>query len=439
MRLKIYSILMALLVAVTLTGCDDWAPAGSGNFPKNTGGLNLSAIELSVSETPSKPDLHSAPSRSSIDTRNFIVTILNSDRTPASFDGNVCSWTYSEMPEVITLPVGSYIVVARSHTPAPAAWNAPYYEGEAPFEVREGEITSIADGALTCVFKSIKIEVRFSAELLAKLGPDAKVNILAGEGGSLDWTPAETRMAYFKAPASASTVVATFSATIDGQQVVRHKEFADVNAGVYYVITFNLKTGNVNPPDEFGEIGTPGVDVDATIEEQDETGNITPPSPGVNPGDRPMGGENWPDTPGTPDTPAEKITVENAPGSNISFTSANACEEGKTYAVIFKSQLPMTNMIVDIISQSLSDEFLRGVGLAAHFDLADPGEFATALGPDGFGFPIGDKVVGQTQVNFDISPFIPLLNLYPNETHVFRVTVRDNAGNEKVVDLTFKS
>lgn len=440
MKHKIYTLLMALMVAVAFTGCgDDWMPQGSGKFPKNTGGVKLSTLQLNVTDTPSKPQ--NIRSRAGVDTSGFIVSILNTDRTPVSFDGKLCEWTYAQMPEVITLPTGSYIIMAKSHVPEAAAWGAPYYEGEAPLEVREGEISFVTDGALTCVFKSIKIEVRFAAELLAKMGPDAKVNVRGGVNGSLDWTGSETRIGYFKAPAEATTLIATFSGTLDGNLVVRHREFGNVTAGNYYVITFNLKGGNPTPPDETGEINTPGVDVDVTIEEQDEPGNITPPSPTPGSGDRPMGGENWPDTPGTPDTPPaqEAISVVNAPGSNIDFNGSNACEEGKTYAIVIKSQKPLANLIVDIISKSLNEDMLTDVGLTTHFDLASPGQYETALGKDGFGFPTGNQVVGQTEVNFDISPFIPLLNLYPGETHVFRLTIRDNEGTEKVVNLTFNT
>ena len=75
---------------------------------------------------------------------------------------------------------------------------------------------------------------------------------------------------------------------------------------------------------------------------------------------------------------------------------------------------------------------LRGVGLAATFDLAYPGDLETAL-KDSFGFPVGNEVIGQTDVVFDITQFVPLLNIYQG-THQFKITATD-ANNVQVVKL----
>ncbi|MDE6179211.1 MAG: hypothetical protein K2F86_08595, partial [Duncaniella sp.] len=115
--------------------------------------------------------------------------------------------------------------------------------------------------------------------------------------------------------------------------------------------------------------------------------------------------------------------------------------DGRTYSIKIKSENPMTHLKVKIKSDYLTDDFLQSVGLKTEFDLAEPGELgATLSDPEGFNFPVGDKVVGKTEVDFNLTPFIPLLNLsYATMVHTFELTVEDNQGNIKIVELKFQS
>ena len=89
---------------------------------------------------------------------------------------------------------------------------------------------------------------------------------------------------------------------------------------------------------------------------------------------------------------------------------------------------------------------LTGVGLAASFDLATglAGDGTTDLSetlsnPEGFNFPVGEKVTGVNEVTFNITKFVPLLNIYPGELHQFKITVVDKNGNSKDMTLKFQS
>jgi len=64
--------------------------------------------------------------------------------------------------------------------------------------------------------------------------------------------------------------------------------------------------------------------------------------------------------------------------------------------------------------------------LPMEFDLAYPGEYAEAF-KGSLGFPVGDEVIGQTDLVFDITQFIPLLAGFDG-THKFTITVEDQ-GN----------
>lgn len=70
--------------------------------------------------------------------------------------------------------------------------------------------------------------------------------------------------------------------------------------------------------------------------------------------------------------------------------------------------------------------------LPASFDLTDPDAampgLSAVLGKDGFGFPVGDEVAGQTEIPFSITSFLPLMGTFPGVTW-FTLTVVDTDGN----------
>lgn len=93
---------------------------------------------------------------------------------------------------------------------------------------------------------------------------------------------------------------------------------------------------------------------------------------------------------------------------------------------------------VEIISEEvLTPEVLDAVGLAPKLDLVSPGDYKEPL--EGLGFPTGEKVVGQTSVSFDISPFMPLIPLLGTGDSDFRLTVTDNEGQTTVASIMVHS
>ena len=93
---------------------------------------------------------------------------------------------------------------------------------------------------------------------------------------------------------------------------------------------------------------------------------------------------------------------------------------------------------VEIISEEvLTPEVLDAVGLAPELDLVSPGDYKEPL--EGLGFPTGEKVVGQTSVSFDISPFMPLIPLLGTGDSDFRLTVTDNEGQTTVASIMVHS
>lgn len=104
----IKKILYTAAAALMLTGCDDtW----NAKLDKE-GQLSLSGMGLDVVTT------ETIGSRAGEDVSNFIVTIKQGDE-------QINQWVYSKMPEIVTLPVGSYTVEAYSHVVAKQGWDCP--------------------------------------------------------------------------------------------------------------------------------------------------------------------------------------------------------------------------------------------------------------------------------------------------------------------------
>lgn len=452
MKTRIYSLLVALMSVVAFSACDDWTPAEQGAYPANTGGVSRSKMDVTVN------DEVTAIGRAIIDTSDYLVTVTEKGSDViATYEGKPCSWTYSTMPQIFTLPVGDYTVRVRSHEPSDAAWSEPYYEGSADFTVVNNNVTYI--GTVTCNFASVKVEIRFSEELANAMSDDSHVDVVAGVAGtSLTWSASETRYGYFYPAEDNPTIIATFTGTVKGQTVSATKNVTDAKRGNYYIFSFSLNTGNPILPDEFGDItgADSGIKIDFEVIESDVNSTVRPgETPSTDP-DRHPDSEEWPDepdpgpeTPDNPDEPKDEVIDIDATFDKDKIIPA---VEGE-YVLTIKTEEPITNVEVEIISPYLTTDFLNSVNLTSKFDLAYPER--SKVNPEdpnsadmdltdaltGFEFPIGEKVIGQREVIFNLSPFIPLLALddVPGRIHTFRLTVKDEKGNVKTQDLRFQN
>lgn len=147
-------------------------------------------------------------------------------------------------------------------------------------------------------------------------------------------------------------------------------------------------------------------------------------------------------------TPLTVRSSDDAPvvGPNIVWTDKSGSKTydfGKRYnhneveiVIDVTSQTGVTGFEIDIISDNvLTPSELIGVGLNSHLDLANPGEYQTALG--NLGFPTGANVQGQKSLSFDISGFMSLLTILNKEGNCdFKLTVTDASGtNIKTIQL----
>ena len=245
MKTNIYSLLAFAGIALAMGSCSD-----NPDYPldKNgqTGSVNLSELGVEVD------DQEQLLSRADIDTSAFLVKIVDADGN-AAYEA-----TMSTCKEIVTLPVADgYTVQIHSHEVENAAWSAPYYYGQTTFDVKANDIAEI--GTINCKFANIRVSVRYSDELLAIMGDDVTVTVKCSENGSaLDFAKGEQRSGYFKALEGSTTLAAEFNGTVQGNAATLVKALNDVKAGQHRVITFGVKTGNNDVPDEFGGVSIEG-------------------------------------------------------------------------------------------------------------------------------------------------------------------------------------
>lgn len=424
MKTKILSLMALLVLTISLSACHD---SVNVNPPtkQEQGQVNLRSMSVDVNNA--EKVINSG--RAQIDLSDFIIEIFNATGQ------RVGNYTYSQMPEILTLEAGDYKVSVRSHEVEKAAWETPYFVGEKDFTVTSENITDI--GIVTCKLSNIKVSIRYSEGLLKYMGDDCKVTVMANDEGRLEFTKDEKRSGYFAAVEGSSTLVAEFTGTVGGyKETVRHI-CSDVEPGQHRIITFTLRGPNGEVIGEEGQIDpNGGINIDASVEDEDLNGNINSDEDNLGDDDRP-GSDEQPDdgddpTPPTPPTPGDEDAITFV-SDGADFDKVNTPSDHVVVTISSKNGIEHLN--VKIMTDN--NNFAASVAdlLPMEFDLAYPGENQAKFAS--VGFPTGNEVIGQKEIIFDISTFVPLLNAFSG-THSFQISVTDSESIQLVKTLTFK-
>lgn len=257
MKTKILSSL-TVAAALLMSSCaDTFEPAAT----TATGEVALKSIGVEVSHN------ETVVSRAEVDLNPFIVTIYNES------DAVVSQWRFADMPEIFSLPVGSYTVDVKSHEVAKAEWDAPLYQGKKTFKINKDKITEI--GTVTCSFASLKVSVRFGDDLRKVMGDDVKVRVVANDEGELVFTPSETRSGYFEVVEGSTTLAAYFTGTVNGVVEDITSTYTEVKAGTHYILNYTLRTNPLEPDPETGMIDpSQGIYVLPGVEEETKDGSV---------------------------------------------------------------------------------------------------------------------------------------------------------------------
>ena len=399
-----------------------------------TGQLSLASMKM---EVDLKVDTVYPQSRAGVDVSNFLLTIKNSQGE------QVEQYTYSEMPEIISLPVGTYTVVASSAEAATNGFDVPFYTGSTEqFTIKENELTEVS--ALTCRLANVMISVEYDEELRKLMGEDVVTTVKIGDN-SLDIPSSETRKAYLIAPASVSPMDITLKGTIDGEFVTEVNRVDEVQAGQYNIIKYTLSPVDDGNNSVGGNLNI-AINIDSSMTSSDETVGVNPgEEPGID--DFPTDGGEEPGD-GDGDGGDESGSDQNMPTIVGTDFNGNTFDISKDVLTVTKGQSvslsvtllapnKMAHVYVTIDSETLTENVLVGVNLAKNFDLAEPGDLEAGL--KGLGFPTGTDVIGKEEIPFDITQFTSLLGIYGAANHNFIIRVVDQQGLEVTETLKIKS
>ena len=405
MQAVVAKLTLLLVLGASLVSCDsdkiDYDLRGSGKL--NLGSLNN---ELNI-ELETK--------RAATDLSSFLVVLKS-----ASSEAVVGEYTYGNMPQIVELAAGSYVVEVSSHVPEPAAFDAPYYRATQNFVIEPNSVTNLAK--MTCVLSNVRVSIDYDMTLKPLLGDNVEVNVSLS-GSVLTFAKNESRSGYFMLTEGQNVLTAVLTGNIDGEEVKYQIVLPNLKVGEHRQITFSIKNV-VDDPNE-GD-GTFEIIVDTTCDGVHQDVDVD-----INEGVIEDDDDEEPEDP----DPTVPITVEGE-GFDIS-EEQYVPEGGSTIVVNIGAEKGISNLFVEIDSETLTPEILSSVGLASTFDLAYPGDLSTGL--SGLGFPVADGVIGKQSLVFDISPFTGLLGVYGAAKHNFILKVVDLEGNELSKTLKLKN
>lgn len=415
---KYFLICLTLLAGMlAFTACHSEVMEGQST---GKGELNLASMTAEVNTEVETVYLGSR-AESGTDFSNYIVTVYDAQSQ------KVNQWKYSEMPEIVSLAVGTCTVEVTSAEAPTNGFDIPYYKGSTTCEIKENEIVNVP--AITCKLANMMFSVEYDEEFKSKMGEDVVTTITVGDN-SLEIPGSETRKAYLVAPGGETTsVTVTLKGTIDGE-AIEYSERFDVKTGVHNVIKYDF----VPVSDGTGDGSTlkVAINVDSSLTGSDEV-------IGVNPGEEPGiddfpedGGEEPGDGDGEGDQNMPTIVGANFNGSPFDIENDVLNITGAaTLKVEINAPNGIAHLYVDIQSETLD---VTEVGLSNSFDLAYPGDLQDGL--NGLGFPTGDEVIGKESTVFDISTFTALLLTFSGD-HNFVIHVVDQQNLEvtKVLKL----
>lgn len=419
---SIYKLLLAIIPMLALAACskDDPFP---NPFDRPTGGLSTKTllVELQNEENIIKP---SSPKKlpkfaAKIEKDEFDITIFEDGK-----DSPVVSYKYSEMPEIITLPVGKYIARASYGENQTAAFDAPYFEGQKAFEIFADQITDNI-GTIKAKFSNVRVTILFDPNLIAHMSPDSKVTVKVGDKGSLEFTPDDqNRSGYFAYIADSHTLAAEFSGKIDGADDSKVVTFSNVAPGNHYRITFKIATLD---GEDVGDHES-GLVVDGTIEKTDMNVNVEEEWVPI---DDDRTDPDIPNPPVGPDPPVVSDGPSVEPEDPIDSNKMNVVNSASHVVINIKSDKGIQKFQVNIISDALE-------GLVPEvLDLVNPGENLDMLLELGLLKADKPSLKNEKEIKFDISGFMSMLSALGDGEHTFRLTVGD-ADGEVVKELKLK-
>lgn len=408
-------VITILAAAAVLIGCKKEKIEGG-----QTGTLELSISKDNAGYNDKVTGPSSKATASSVDINSFNVTV-------ESVGGGSYNktWVYSEMPEMIDLPSGTYKVTAASpEDHKAAAWDKPLYGGEKEIIVTPGKVSPVE---VVCGLTNMKVTVKCTENFLAEI-ERFKITVAeaSAETNCLIWEKTEVdagKAGYF--PVKPLIVKVDGYRTIDGSGANTTITIKDVAARDHHILNIDAITTGQIAPDNSGLIV-----IDPNTTDKDVAVDV----PGFEnpPVDRPEQPQ-----PEVPETPAVTMTWE----ANPDFAATELKEDMSTAVIGIAVPAGIKSFKVTVDSPTLNS-FISEMTAdkTTTMDLINDTKLNETLGMVAPTLPTGNKLANQKNVNFDLSSLLPMilgLNPAADTNHNFTLEVSDNNGKSLSKTLTF--
>lgn len=417
---------MAMAVAATvLAGCKE-----------NIVEVSKSGLQLTITADDSFVD-KVVKSESAVDFSNFVVSIEKKDGKYTK------EWTCAELPALIELAPGEFTVTVASPASEPVAWNQPVYGAVKDFTIVEGVVTPVD---IVCTLQNMKNSVYCSQHLVDEL-TTFQVTVTHPDG-HLVWSADEVGI-YTQAEDGTKTIVREpakqgyftvhdLDVTVNGYRAVDNstatlsyqiKDVAPRDHHILYVdayvtgqsaIALSIDSSVI---DRNVDMVIPGIDPDdENVDDDIETGW------GQEEDQQP--GENQPVEPEQPVSTAPTLEWP----ANPDFAKMDI-EQGMSVELMVYAPEKIKGFIVYV-----SDNFLGAIQVlvpgAECLDLIYDEVAKEQLGTM---LPVGDQLLGQTEVAFSLSKLVPMIAAVGNqgEDYIFTLEVTDEKDQILRKDVEF--
>ncbi len=418
---------LGLLATVAFTSCEMKEELYGGKDK----GAEQGTLELGV--TVKQP--FSMSRAETVSTDNFPVTIEGNQ-----LDNTLEYAKASEVPTLLTLPVGDYKVSAHSPIKLEKQMTEPYYAGEGNYTVKAGanEVATV-----TCKMKNTRIQLAYGDNFLSSF-KSWTITIAAGTNNALEYTTASSSPApvylNIEEEKIESIVVNVTATTNKGVSVVDSKTFVKGDATEKYTdvnnwfeggdaITINMgamkpSTGNVT-----------GITINAKVSFENKNDEVViDPSEG--------------ETPVVPETPdANAPTITYAEGGvdlfakGITFTTGGPYPTAQDITILASKGLKSVKVTIEA-----GNEGFQGIVEEMNFtnrELIGDTELKDLL--SSLGVTLNLPEANATSYVFPIGTFYNFMDIYeatdPGKTHKFIISVEDNNANkvEKALNVTINA
>lgn len=417
---------MAMAVAATVfAGCKE-----------NIVEVSRSGLQLTITADDSFVD-KVVKSESAVDFSNFVVSIEKKDGKYTK------EWTCAELPTLIELAPGEFTVTVASPASEPVAWNQPVYGAVKDFTIVEGVVTPVD---IVCTLQNMKNSVYCSQHLVDELttfqvtvtNPDGHLVWSADQVGIYTQAEDGTKTIVREPAKQGYFTVKDLDVTVNGYRAVDNstatisyqiKDVAPRDHHILYVdayvtgqsaIALSIDSSVI---DRNVDMVIPGIDPDdENVDDDIETGW------GQEEDQQP--GENQPVEPEQPVSTAPTLEWP----ENPDFTKMDI-KQGMSVELMVYAPEKIKGFIVYVSANFLGAIQMLVPG-AEYLDLIYDEVAKKQLGTM---LPVGDQLLGQTEVAFSLSKLVPMIAAVGNqgEDYIFTLEVTDEMGQILRKDVEF--